>query len=239
MLPRKAVVGALLALLTIRAQESPRKAFEAAAIKPNITGKTDSYSSTTGRLNGSLSVQALIRHAFDVPDFRISGGPAWIGSESWDITASTGDNTNTSPRNLQPYFLSLLEDRFGFRYHRETHEIPIFSLVVAKNGPKMKAHTEGGGSSSHSDGPKMTAINVSMGSLVTMLDRNVDRPVYDKTGLAGGFDFTLEWTRNPSPDSPQPSIFEALQEQLGLKLEAGRGPAEFIVIDSIERPTPN
>jgi uncharacterized protein (TIGR03435 family) len=184
-------------------------------------------------------VRALIRHAFGVPDFQISGGPPWIASESWDITASTGNALDTSEKNVAPYLQSLLEDRFGFKYHRETRELPIYSLVVAKGGVKMKPHEGGPGSSSHGNGSKMTASNLTAAQIAVFLNRNVDRPVYDKTGLTGGFDFTLEWARDASPDSPYPSVFVAIQEQLGLKLEAGKGPAEFIAIDAIDRPTPN
>jgi uncharacterized protein (TIGR03435 family) len=239
MLNRRIAVAALSALLTIQAQEAGRKVFEAAAIKPNHTGDTDSSRGSPGRLTASFTARALIKNAFGVPDAQIVGGPPWIGSESWDITASTGDDTNTSPKNLEPYLQSLLEDRFAFRYHRETREMPVYSLVVAKGGVKMKAHEGGPGSSSNGNGSKMTATNLTAAQIATRLNRNVDRPVVDNTGLTSGFDFTLEWTRNPSPDSPEPSIFAAIQEQLGLKLEAGKGPADFIVIDNIERPTPN
>lgn len=239
MLNRGIVIATLFVLPMIQAQDAARKVFEAATIKPNQTGATDNSRGSTGRLKASFTAKILIHHAFGVPENQVVGGPPWIGSESWDITASTGDNTNTSFQNLEPYLQSLLADRFAFRYHRETREVPIYSLVVAKGGVKMKPHEGGPGSSNHGDGVKTIASNQTSTQIATMLSRNVDRVVVDKTNLTGGFDFTLEWVRNPPPDSPEPSIFTAIQDQLGLKLESGKGTAEFIIVDNIERPTPN
>ncbi len=186
MVNRRVVITALSALLTIQAQDTSRKVFEAVAIKPNTNGKTDSSNGSPGRLNASFTVRTLIKHAFGVPETQVVGGPAWIGSESWDIAASTGDNA--SPQYMEPYLQSLLADRFGFRYHRETREIPIYSLVVAKNGPKMKVHTEGGGSGMDGTGENgrshLTARNQTMTRFLTYINRNADRPVVDNTGLS-------------------------------------------------------
>ena len=85
----------------------------------------------------------------------------------------------------------------------------------------------------------MTDINVSMTGLANFLDSELERPVIDKSGLKGGFDFKLEWSPDQTSDSTVPSIFTALQEQLGLRLESGKGPVEILVIDSIEKPSEN
>src|SRR6185437_11017499 len=175
MLKRRLIIAALFALLTIHAQDTERKVFDAATIKPNHTGATDNSRGSTGRLTASFTARILIHHAFGLSENQISGGPPWIASESWDITASTGDNTDTTFRNLEPYLQSLLADRFAFRYHRETREVPIYSLVVAKGGLKMKAHEGGPGSSSHGDGMKTTASNLTSTQIVAVLSRNVDR----------------------------------------------------------------
>jgi uncharacterized protein (TIGR03435 family) len=148
---------------------------------------------------------------------------------------------------------ALLADRCQLKFHRESREMPIYALVVAKGGHKMKARIEGDGGASPSmlfQGPRLPGRNVTMDILVSGLIRIVrDRPIIDKTGLSGHFDFDLVWRPDPvqagggaggAPvNADQPDIFTALQEQLGLKLESARGPAEVLVIDSVSKPSEN
>ena len=169
----------------------------------------------------------------------------------------------------------LLADRFGLVIHRETQELPVYTLVIAKNGPKLQVAKPG---AAYPNGIKLppgteaagvwvmrqgvggsftiTAQAIPLASLVPQLSFNAGRPVLDKTGLVGKYDFTLTYSLDqnqfqspgsapngqPSatpPDPSGPSLFTALQEQLGLKMEAGKGPVEIIVIDHAERPSGN
>ena len=124
-----------------------------------------------------------------------------------------------------------------------TKEVRVYSLVVAKGGAKLTAHTGEGDSSNRinngSGKASVNSTNVSMASFAGILAGRLDRVVIDDTGLKGGYDLKLEWAPNPAPDSAEPSLFTALREQLGLKLESAKGPVEIIVIDNIERPSEN
>jgi uncharacterized protein (TIGR03435 family) len=158
-------------------------------------------------------------------------------------------------------FQSILADRFKLVVHHETRELPIYVLSVAKGGPKFKESTPDDPAAT---GPrrrgmmmqrgKITATDAQVSMLVTILSRQLGRTIVDKTGLTGNYDFTLEFTPDegasappgsggapppPPPDSAAPSIFTALPEQLGLKLESTKGPVDVIVIDHIEKPAEN
>jgi uncharacterized protein (TIGR03435 family) len=165
----------------------------------------------------------------------------------------------------QQMFQGLLADRFGLKVHPETRELPVYILSVAKNGPKLHEAIPGdtyadkyklpngqpAGAGFHSDEEgKVTGQDVTTVSLAGWLSRQVGRTVLDKTGLTGKYDFTLTWTREdllgesgpesaPPPDSSGPSIFAALQLQLGLKLESGKGPVKIVVVDHADKPSVN
>jgi uncharacterized protein (TIGR03435 family) len=138
----------------------------------------------------------------------------------------------------------LLADRFALRLHRETKEITIYSLIVGKNGPKLK---EGGSAGPYLSRPspgRLAGQRASMSSLASALAGNLGRPVIDNTGLKGGYDFSLEWTADAAPDAVPadtsgPSLFTALQDQLGLRLESKKAPIEVLIIDRAEKPSPN
>jgi uncharacterized protein (TIGR03435 family) len=150
---------------------------------------------------------------------------------------------------------ALLADRFQLKFHRETREIPVYVLTVAKSGHKMKVRTEGDGGAPGSmlfRGANLPGRNTSIAMLAGGLQKVVlDRPILDKTGLSGRFDFDLAWrpdatqfggrggTLPAAADPDRPDIFTALQEQLGLKLDATRGPGEVIVVDKVEKPSDN
>jgi uncharacterized protein (TIGR03435 family) len=192
------------------------------------------------------------------------GGPGWIDSDRFDIEARAPENS--PPDQLMTMLGNLIADRFKAVVHTETKEQPIYALIPARSdgalGPKLKTssldcssqearQTNGCGmnTSTNRDGGLMKAGARSMSDLATSLASFVaDRMVVDRTGLTGIFDFELRWsTDNPqtnpadatSSTADAPSIFIALREQLGLKLEAQRGPVEFLIIDKIEHPTAN
>ncbi len=223
---------------------SVRPSFEAVSIKPNnLSGNEVHGHNSPGRLNIRMSTRHLIQEAFAVKDFQILGGPAWLGNNNYDFIASTATPIELNDQTIQPYLQSLLADRFQLKYHRETKESPVYFLVAAKTGPKLTKHTGAGGfnmdENSGKDKVTMSATNLTMAGLASWLAREMDRPVIDHTGIDGEFDVKLEWSPEQISDSSGPSIFTALQEQLGLRLESGKGPVEMIVIDSIEKPSEN
>jgi uncharacterized protein (TIGR03435 family) len=232
----------LLAALPALAQ-SP--AFEVASIKLNNSGSGRGTETTgPGRVTFvNTNISSLIQQAFGIKGFQISGAPGWVTSDQFDVSATTGTSKDLSDIELEPYFESLLAERFHLRYHRETKEMQVYALGVAKTGTKLTAHAGAGDNSTGiNNGPAKTtmkSINISMSVFAGTLGGRLDRMVIDNTGLTGGYDLTLEWAPNPSPDSTEPSLFTALQEQLGLKLESTKAPVEIIVIDNIERPSEN
>lgn len=134
----------------------------------------------------------------------------------------------------------LLADRFGLIFHRETKALVVYSLVVGKTGPKLK---EGGTKGPYLSRPapgKLVGTRASMAALTRALSGSLGRPINDETGLKGQYDFTLTWTPDEIVgDVSGPSLFTALQDQLGLKLESKKAPVETIVIDHIGTPSPN
>jgi uncharacterized protein (TIGR03435 family) len=240
-------------------------AFEVASIKPNKSGLSGSridfhHGSFTGLNN---SVKALLQDAYGIPEAQILSGPSWLSSERFDIAAKVDDATverieklSRDERNLfdQQLVQQLLADRFKLAVHFETKELPVYALVVAKGGAKLTASKDPDkGTSTSSGNARMTATSITMEKLAQMLTQNLARElgrvVIDKTGIEGKYDLALTWSPennsaamgNASNEGspPGPSIFTALQEQLGLKLESAKGPVETLVIDHIEQPSEN
>src|SRR5262245_2301395 len=234
--------------------------FEVAAVRPNDSGPG---SSSSRMRNGSYEstnepLLELVRSAFQVREYQIIG-PDWLKFDRYDVRAKAPDGAaqDQIPLMLQ----SLLADRFKMKFHRETRELPILALIVARGGPKLipaasdsAAPTReagpraalgsnatagaGGAPSASGTGSRLSTMH-SIGTLSSFagnLSRNVDRPVIDMTGLTGTYDMRLAFKpANAPPEDPGPTIFTALTEQLGLRLEARKGPVEVIVIDSIEK----
>ncbi len=259
---------------------APLPAFEVAAIRPS---KSDSdlhnfmISPTRFRVENG-TVTALIRFAYNVKsDDQLPKEPRWIGSDRFDVDAKIADAQAEAIKNLLPdrrfeqYRLmvrSLLMDRFNLQVRSQVKDLPVYALVVAKNGPKLipakgsldpqaqPMPTLSGGSRG-----QLRADAVSMALFTGWLSGRDDlggRVVVDETGLTGSYDFALNWTPdkqgnaivNPSgasqgapsagaQDAAGSSILTALQEQLGLKLESTRAKVEALVIDHIEKPSEN
>jgi uncharacterized protein (TIGR03435 family) len=185
----------------------------------------------------NVTLKACIRQAYELEPYRIFGGPDWLTSERYDITAKAA--AAESRAQLMRMLQALLEERFQLKLHREIREMPVYALVVAKNGPKLHAakvegETEIGGA----DGHRFSGKGVTMKMFAGALSRSQpwDRPILDMTGLTGAFDISLDFARDdgaaPADSAAGPSIFAALQEQLGLKLEPRKSPMEVLVIDS-------
>jgi uncharacterized protein (TIGR03435 family) len=193
----------------------------------------------------ALTVRDLLTYAYAVRYDQLSGGPSWAADDHYDILAkSEGEGTLTLAQSRQ-MMQALLAERFHLQIHRETQEVPVYALVVGNNGPKLTPATETTGCYSvrgDDKGLRMEARCGTMDQVARQLAGTAGRFVVDKTGLTGRYAFTLVWwpaNRIPPPDSDAPSMFKAVEEQLGLKLESGRGPIEMLLIDHVEKPTDN
>jgi uncharacterized protein (TIGR03435 family) len=228
------------------------QAFEVASIKPNRSGAESNVNSLpNGRLSvTNESVRDLIRLAFGVKDYQIARAPRWIDAERYDIEAKTDRPTGRDLEELQALLRQLLADRFQLAAHRETKEGPVYLLVVAKSGPKM-TRNDGKGASTRSACGHLAGKRLTMDTVATVLSRHFERDVINRTGLEGKYDFELNWTPDAGPcpasedaagageTGSRPSIFTAIEEQLGLKLEPSKQPVGILVIDHVERPSEN
>ena len=210
----------------------------------------------------AVSLKMLLVKAYQVRAEQISG-PEWMATERYDIAAKVPLDTDAEGFRLM--LQKLLAERFQISLHRETKELPVYFLTVAKKGPKfkppeeapvykddaertaaMRAKTEAMMAERMRGGQRRPGHNFSLSGATTqrlaaMLSANVDRAVIDRTHIEGKYSFALEWdAENAHVEDPGPSIFTAVQEQLGLKLEPGKEQTELIVIDKVEKtPTSN
>ena len=275
-------------LLLAAVVQQPPVAFEAASVKP-AQRMTPGLRISGSQVAGIANMKTLLRWAYGLHPYQISG-PAWIESERYEIAAKLpqGATKEQVPAMLQ----ALLAERFGLVAHRESRELPVYSLVVAKGGAKLKESAAGEdgrgaprlvrGANGYpelapgtdvprsyqvvlggSDGLlyKLWARRETTQQLADRLSSQLNRAVVDRTGLAGGYDFALSWTMDaaggtvprtdPPPDEiemynssvltdPGLSLFNAVQSQLGLKLESGKGPVQILVVDQLQKtPTGN
>jgi uncharacterized protein (TIGR03435 family) len=220
------------------------QAFQIVSIKPNRSGDDTSMTTSLGRLRAvSVTPHELLLYAFGARDSQLIGGPDWLTKERFDVEAVTGTSDDLDRTTLQPLLQSMFADRFNLKFHRENRDAPVYSLVAAKGGPKLSAHSGGGqplaGIHSSSGKKVVNARKTTIKRLAEVLGEQADRFVIDNTGLGGEFDFRLAWTDLPAAGSDDPSLFTAIQEQLGLKLEPAKGQVQVTVIDSIARPSEN
>ena len=280
-----ALVIGLLRAPPLRAQPpAAPPEFEVATVKPNLSGVNLVHlqPSPGGRLLvENFSLRRLIQLAYGVEGFQVSGGPAWIDFDRYDIEARAEGNPSEK-QMTGPMLQGLLKDRFKLRLHTETKQLPVYDLTVTKGGPKLQRSKDGsctvfsmstplppmhnsgekrpafcGFSGFGAEGLKRTldVLGISMTELAAALSKGeLRRTVIDQTGLGGLFDVHMKWAIEaafpgpasgdfgapvPSPDAAGPSIFTAIQEQLGLKLESTKGPVEVLVSDHVEKPSAN
>ncbi len=214
--------------------------FEVTSIKPSAPGSRGPtfYNPTRERFAiDTITTKDLIAYAYDVRDFQVSGGPSWVGSEEYNIVAKP--QGEASKERILSMARGLLAERFNLTLHRESNEMPVLALTVAKGGARLHPSEATGGPEIRGGRGRLVARKVTMGMLAAQLaGRVIGRAVLDRTQIAGEFDVDLEWTPDESPD-PGSSIFTALQEQLGLKLETQKGVVDVLVIDHVERPSAN
>jgi uncharacterized protein (TIGR03435 family) len=228
------------------AQSTPRPSFEVASVK--LSGPDDRLMyrlKPGGRyLATGLTLKMLIANAYSVPDFLISGGPGWRDSDKYNIEAKVGSPLPPWPdsnKQLGLMFQSLLEDRFKLTLHREIREEPVYEMVVAKGGAKLNMARADESAGFELMTGRIHSTAVPLEYLVTNLAFLLGRQVIDKTGLVGKYSYTVTYTPDDAPpaDANAPSIFTAVQEQLGLKLESTKGRVEVIIIDHAEKPSAN
>ena len=258
---RALIIGVLCVLggvAAIAQQPSSPLRFEVASVKPNNSG---SVNSTTRTLpNGTFQVvnahlKSMVGYGYDMRPIQILGGPDWVESDRFDVLAKTSEK-EWDGGQMRSMVRALLADRFKLVAHTETREQPVYSLVLARRdgrlGSQLKPSTRdcstgqgrpcGVNMTRDNRGAAMQAIAVSLADFAATLGSVVDRIVLDRTGVTGAFDLDLRFTMEGSPGGvagDAPSIFAALQEQLELQLAAATGPVKVLVIDSVERPTPN
>ena len=295
----------VLAIAIVVAQEPSAPVDYVASIKRNTSGTGGVIRIRPGNISvNGMPVRVLIRSAFgQLQDFQLVGGPGWINNDRFDIEVKIDSSVPFGPQVVPTVLRQLLEDRFQMKTHKDTRELPIFALVLARSdgrlGPNLTPSSEectalmtsggrgrsgpppdgrgapppdglggpvrGAGPSSPFDGPvvcgqrgggfgRVRAGGVTMAQFASVLAGSAGRFVVDKTGLTGYYDLSLLYTPTPDqlPQGPAPpgfepppidpngpSLFTAIQEQLGLRLQDQRGPVDVVVIDAIEPPTEN
>lgn len=225
--------------------------WEVATVKPGDPDGKNSGFHLRGRrvFIERKTVEDMLIVGYGVHKKQLVGAPGWIGSEIWNVDGVPDVPGQPSLKQLQSMVRKILAERFGFQSHTETREMSVYSITVAKGGPKLeKSAGDPDGLLDESDnenGGQRTVrmTNATMGDFALLMKFMLDRPVVDQTGLAGRYDFVLKWTydetRTPTDGSAAPSLFTATQEQMGLKMDAVKAPAEVLVIDKVERPSAN
>jgi uncharacterized protein (TIGR03435 family) len=242
-------------------------AFDVVSVKPNTSGDVSvSMAPSPGGITiTNYTLQFIVRVAYKVQDWQIIGGPSWLTTDRFDVAART--STGQLPIGLQPMLQSFLRDRFRLVAHTETRQLPIYLLVRARKNGALGSHLKIPSDCTpplpQRDPPAhstptctnevrpgaLLSRGVTTLGLAVNLSPFLDRTVVDRTGISGLIDYDLSWTpelardqnagERPQTNANGPSLFTALQEQLGLKLESTRGPVEVLVIDHVERPTPD
>jgi uncharacterized protein (TIGR03435 family) len=206
----------------------------------------------------NYTLRVMLAAAWNLTPRAITGGPAWVDSDRYDIVAKVPGQVRPNSDEQMSMLRKLLAERFSLTFHREEKEFPIYALRVAKNGAKLTASNPDPSPERSPplvfavslDGARLAARDATMGEFAWMMQRSaLDRPVVDMTGLPGRYDFDLEWTPDetqfsgnvpPRTAEPvRPDLFAAVQQQLGLRLDATRGPVAMLVIDQVERPSEN
>ncbi|HJZ95855.1 MAG TPA: TIGR03435 family protein [Candidatus Solibacter sp.] len=243
------LIGMMRALLTcvflpaaLCVAQSATSTFEVAAIKPSTARDGGSrWSSNNGRLTlENNSIKQIIMGAYSLQEYTYSG-PAWLEAERYNVDAKADEKVDRD--TLLQMVQTMLADRFKLKFHREQKLVSGYAMVVAKSGLKVKP-VDGEGSSMSSNDTKLTAKHVDMPRIAVFASRVLGQPVIDETGVKDSFDFVLEFERRQrtesDPNAPAlPTLFTALSEQLGLKLEPKKVPLDVLVVDHAERPTEN
>jgi uncharacterized protein (TIGR03435 family) len=222
--------------------------FEIASVKPfdgsrqlahGLTAVSGPRVTMTG-----YTLSGLIQYAYDMRNYQVSGGPNWITSDTYTVTAKVEGDAAAPTAEVRKMLQALLAERFGVAVHRESKEFRVYLLEAAKTGPLLTASKAARPTMQMGAGHLMM-VKVTTAQIAAMLSSIVGRPVLDRTQIAGEFDFTLDspditmGRSEPQDEVPGPSVFTAVQEQLGLRLEGSRGPVEMLVVDRAAKPVEN
>jgi len=235
-------------------------AYDVVTVKPHKPGDGSTSISIDDDIYraSNVSLKMLIRYAYDLKtEDQITVTESWAGANRYDVQAKIDPETMAAMKGLkdeerdkigQAMMQAMLAERFHLKVHHETKELPIYALVVAKSGLKLKTSSpenEKDGSM-NSNNQHLTATGIGMDGLSGYLSQRLHRMVQDKTGLTGKYDFTLEWAPDEAAGeasaaaagaSPLPSLMTAVEEQLGLRLETAKGPVDLVVVEGAELPT--
>jgi uncharacterized protein (TIGR03435 family) len=225
--------------------------WEVAAIKPHDPAVSRDNIAIRGRhfVIENKSVRDLVAVAYGLQAQQVQGGPGWFSSDKYDVDGTPDLEGQPNRRQMQVMVQKLLADRFGLVFHREKKEMSVYVITVPEMGHKMTQNLGnpnglGSQNGSHDASGRVDRYrNVSMSDFAFILQLMLSKPVLDQTGLSGRFDFVLKWTPDDEkvadPEVASPGIFTAMQEEIGLKLEAVKAPAEVLVVDKVERPSAN
>ena len=284
-------VAALAAPLLVGAMNAPQSraqsqdesnlSFEVASVKPSGVTFGMSVGNSPGRfyVNGA-TLNYLITKAYDLQEYQLSGGPKWMDSSHFNVEGKYKGVGAVRFDQVMIMLQSLIVERFKLKFHRETREMLVYRMIVAKGGHKLQQSKDENGNplvtlpdsisaktwgpglpiipgTAYSSDGELGAGGTSLAKLARILTQTLKRKVIDETGIGGLYDVRLKWTSSKSQSNPlnisssdnpglsatgelgSTSIFTAIQEQLGLKLESDKGPVEFFVIDSVEKPSEN
>lgn len=243
-----AVLAPMLVATLSQSHAQDQVKFEVASIKANASGSQTEFSFDITPEGGfrarNFTVWNLIREAYGLRDLQISGGPGWIKDKGFDVEARPA--FSVSRDKMDEMLRMLLAERFQLKVRTESRSLPAFALVVSNSGSKLQPATGAGGPGKMMLG-QLVVPKMGITQLAQILEFDLDRPVVDRTGLTGDFAIQLEWTREQDRtaagdvpvDQSRPSIFAALQEQLGLKLESVKAPVDVLAIDRVELPSAN
>jgi uncharacterized protein (TIGR03435 family) len=250
----RSVVGfglmAIVASLEPSRAQAPR--FDVVSIKPTQPGSRGGpgpfVNTTIGRLTARGTLSFFIEYAYGINGMYVEEGPSWVRSDRFDIEATQPPGSESFPQ-MRDMLRAALADRFMLVTHSERRQLPVLLLTVAKSGPTLTPSAPTDEAQTRGRPGELVATKISMTGLASQLSRLVGRIVQDRTGLPGVYNITLRATNDgferpdplgrPVANPDAPSIGTALEEQLGLKLESGRGPVDVLVIDHAERPAPD
>jgi uncharacterized protein (TIGR03435 family) len=244
----------------VRMATGAKPGFEVATIKPSDPNRPGKLFTVRGQnvVTINTTLNDLIKMAYDLHARQIAGGPAWTETEKFDVTAKPDAAGQPSVAQIKILMQQLLADRFQLKFHREKKELNVYAIMVGKTGVKFgKSERDPNslpGLFFRGPGTNVNVTNATIPDFANLLQSVVlDKPVVDQTGLSEKYDFTLKWTPDPgqlldlggppqrpadNADAP-PDLFTAIQQQLGLKLESTKAPADVLVIDRVEKPAEN
>ena len=193
----------------------------------------------------NTSLRDLITFAYGLTAGQIAGAPRWFETDKYDVRAQPDREGLPSDQQWKTMLQTLLADRFKLTFHRDKRELPVYAIAVVKSGPRL-IETEGDPSGLPSlffrEPGVLPGRNATIADLASVMQADVlDRPVLDRTGLQGRYDFLLKWASDGARagNSPAPDLFTAFRDQLGLTLESTKAPVEIFVIDRAEKPSEN